>query len=127
MSMGGIGLDEVRSHGEVITSRADSEITQIDIEKVIQNSEEHIIETIPNRKILHSIPLSFKVDGEPVFGRPQGMKGTKLEVETLFITTFEQHLNDLVSAVESTGLVVEDIMASRDDQQSPEARWLCPR
>jgi len=112
MSMGGIGLDEVRSHGEVITSRADSEITQIDIDKVIQNSEEHIIDTIPNRKILHSIPLSFKVDGEVVLGRPQGLRGTKLEVETLFITTFEQHLNDLVSAVESTGLIVEDIMAS---------------
>lgn len=112
MSMGGIGLDEIRSHGEVITSRADSEITQIDIDKVIQNSEEHIIETIPNRKIMHSIPLSFKVDGEDVLGRPQGMKGTKLEVETLFVTTFEQHLNDLVAAIENTGLTVEDIMAS---------------
>lgn len=112
LSMGGIGLDEIRSRGEAITSRADSEITQTDIDKVIQNSEEQIIEQIPNRRILHSIPISFYVDGSKVLGRPQGMKGTKLEVETLFITTFEQHLTDIVNAVESTGIAVEDIMAS---------------
>lgn len=112
LSMGGIGLDEMRSRGEAITSRADSEITNVDIDKVIQNSEENIIEQLPNRKILHAIPLTFFVDGQKVLGRPQGMKGTKIEVETLFITTFEQHLNDLVGAVESTGITIEDIMAS---------------
>jgi len=47
-----------------------------------------------------------------VLGKPQGMRGTKLEVESLFITTFEQHLNDLVTAIENTGIAVEDIMAS---------------
>jgi len=112
ISMGGIGLDEIHSHGEAITSRADSEITSVDIDKAMQNSEEYILDQIPNRKILHAVPLSFKVDGEKVLGRPQGMRGTKLEVESLFITTFEQHLNDLVAAIESIGIAVEDIMAS---------------
>lgn len=112
VSMGGIGIDEIYSRGEVITSRADSEITQGDIEKAMQDSEERIMEQIPNRKILHAIPLTFTVDGEKVMGRPHGMKGTKLEVESLFITSFEQHLNDLVGAIESIGIVVDDVMAS---------------
>lgn len=112
LSMGGIGLDEIRAMGETITSRADSEITQVDVDKVVQNSEENIQERIPNRKILHSIPLEYRVDGQKVLGRPQGMKGTKLEVETLFITSFEQHLNDIIGAVESVGIAVEDVMAS---------------
>ncbi|MCD5382387.1 MAG: cell division protein FtsA [Candidatus Pacebacteria bacterium] len=112
ISMGGIGLDEIRSHGEIITSRADSEITHVDIDKAMQDSEERILEQIPNRKILHAVPLSFTVDGETVLGRPHGMKGTKLEVESLFITTLEQHLNDLVAAIESIGIVVDDVMAS---------------
>jgi cell division protein FtsA len=47
-----------------------------------------------------------------VLGKPQGMRGTKLEVETLFVTTFEQHLNDLVTSIENTGIAVEDIMVS---------------
>ena len=112
ISIGGIGLDEIHARGEVITSRADSEITQTDIDKAMQDSEERIQDAIPNRKILHAIPLAFIVDGEPVLGRPHGMKGTKLEVDALFVTTFEQHLNDLVAAIESVGIVVDDVMAS---------------
>lgn len=112
VSLGSIGLDEVFSHGEVITSRADSEITQIDIDKAMQDSEERILEHIPNRRILHAVPLSFSVDGEPVLGRPHGMRGTKLEVEALFVTSFEQHLNDLIGVVEGAGVSVEDVMAA---------------
>lgn len=112
LSVGGVGLDEIHSRGEVITSRADSEITQGDIEKAMQDSEERVQDKIPNRRILHAIPLGYTVDSEKVLGRPHGMKGTKLEVESLFVTCLEQHLNDLVQAVEATGVVVDDVMAS---------------
>ena len=88
ISMGGIGLDEIHAHGEAITSRADSVITQVDIDKAIEISEESIREKIPNRRILHAIPLHYVVDGEKVHGRPHELKGTKLEVDTLFITAF---------------------------------------
>ena len=111
VSISSVGLDEVFSHGEVITTRADSEIIQADLDKAMQDSEERIMEYIPNRKILHAIPLHYSIDGEKVLGRPHGMKGTKLEVESLFITTFEQHLQDLVGAIESIGITVEDVMA----------------
>ena len=112
VSIGSVGLDEIFSYGEVITTRADSEVTQVDVEKVMHDSEERIIEQIPNRKILHAIPLSFSIDGEKVLGRPHGMRGTKLEVESLFITTIEQHLNDLFGAIESIGIEIEDVMAA---------------
>ena len=112
VSIGSIGLDELVSTGEVITSRADGEISHIDIEKATQDSEDRITDHIPNRKIIHAIPLRYRIDGEEVLGKPEGMRGTKLEVDTLFITTFEQHLNDLIGAVERTGVYVEDVMAS---------------
>jgi len=112
VSIGSIGLDELTSIGEIITSRADSEITTLDVEKAQQDSEDRIVDLIPNRKIIHAIPLRFRVDGEEVLGKPQGMHGTKLEVDTLFVTTYEQHLNDLIGAVERTGIYVEDVMAS---------------
>ena len=112
ISMGGIGLDEIHSRGEAITSRADSIITQVDIDKAIEMSEESIQEKIPNRKVIHSIPLQYTIDGEKVHGRPHDLKGTKIEVDVLFVTAFEQHLNDLVTAIESIGITVDDIMAS---------------
>lgn len=112
LSIGSIGLGEIFSHGEIITSRADSEVTETDIEKSVQDSEERIQDAIPNRKVLHDIPLQFILDNERVIGRPAGLRGTKLEVDTLFITIIEQHISDLISAVEATGVVVEDVMSS---------------
>lgn len=107
-----IGVDEVFSHGEIITSRADSEVIDGDVAKAIQDSEERISDHIPNRKILHDVPINFTLDGEQVLGRPSGRRGTKLEVDALFITVIEQHINDLISAVEAAGVAVEDVMAS---------------
>lgn len=112
VAIGSIGLEETYSRGEIIPARADSEITQSDLDKVMQDSEDRIIDHIPNRKILHSIPLRYLVDGVEVLGRPQGMRGTKLEVDALFITTYEQHVNDLITTIESIGVYVEDVIAS---------------
>lgn len=112
ISMGGIGLDEIYAKGEAITARADSVITQSDIDKAVEASEISIRERIPNRKIVHEIPLQYTVDNEQVFGRPHDLKGTKLEVDVLFVTAFEQHLNDLVETIESIGIKVDDVMAS---------------
>lgn len=112
LSIGSIGLGEIFSHGEIITSRADSEVTDSDIEKAMQDSEERVQEYIPNRKVLHDIPLAFTLDNEAVLGRPSGLRGTKLEVDTLFINIIEQHLSDLINVVEAAGVGVEDVMAS---------------
>lgn len=112
LSVGGIGLDEVTGKGETIIARADAEVTDLDMEKAIDASRESVTGRLVNRKILHTIPLSFGIDGMEVLGRPQGMKGTKLTVETLFVTSLEQHVNDLVEAVESADIAVSDIMAS---------------
>ncbi len=112
VAIGSIGLEESYSRGEIIPTRADSEIMLADLDKVMQDSEDRIIDHIPNRRILHSIPLRYLIDGHDVLGRPQGMHGTKLEVDSLFITTYEQHVNDLIATIESIGVYVEDVIAS---------------
>ena len=40
------------------------------------------------------------------------MKGAKLEVETLLVTCLSQHPSDLIKTIESSGLSVDDIVAS---------------
>lgn len=112
LAIGGIGLDEVRSRGESVIARADAEVTDLDIEKAIDIAHEHAASRLTNRRVLHTIPLSYAIDGNEVLGRPQGMKGTKLSVEVLYITCLEQHVADLVDAVETANIVVADVMAS---------------
>lgn len=113
ISVGGIGLGSITSQGTAIVSRADSEITALELKKAYEVCEHEIPAAYSqNRRIIHAIPLQYKIDGKPVLGKPDGMKGTKLEVKTLYITCMEHHLNDLVSAVEDAGIEVEDVMAS---------------
>ncbi len=112
LSIGGIGLEEYRSRAEIIVSRADGEVSEQDVKNVLEESERKIATRLTNRKVIHAIPLAYRLDGDRVLGRPAGMKGTKLEVETLFVSSLEQHVNDLIAAVEELGISVTDVMAS---------------
>lgn len=112
ISVGGVGLEEYRSRAEIIVSRADGEVTDLDVKAVLEESERKISSRLLNRKVIHAIPLAYRLDGERLLGRPAGMKGTKLEIDSLFITALEQHLNDLIAAVEEVGISVTDVMAS---------------
>lgn len=114
VSVGGIGLSSITSSGFVMTSRGDSEITELDMQKAIDIAREEIPKALSqNRRIIYEIPVKYKVDGKDVLGNhPLGMKGVKLEVKALFITCLEHHLKDLVEAVEEAGIDVVDIVAS---------------
>lgn len=113
LSIGGIGLSSATSNGTVMISRADSEITNLDIEKAIKESEDQIPSAMSvNRKIIHTIPISYKIDGKPAFGNPVGMKGVKIEVKTLFVACLEHHLTELIHAVEDAGVEIIDVMAA---------------
>ncbi|MCC2631019.1 MAG: cell division protein FtsA, cell division protein FtsA [Candidatus Paceibacter sp.] len=113
LSIGGLGLAGSVSQSSVIVSRGDSEITDLDVKKVLEASENELPSSYAmNRKIIHAIPISYKIDGRIVLGRPQGMKGMKLESRTLFISCLEQHLNDLIQTLGDAGIEVEDVMAA---------------
>jgi cell division protein FtsA len=110
VSIGGISLKTDFGVGTSIISRADTEVTDLDIQKAIKASEQSF--NIPNRKILFKNPLSFKIDGKEIYGRPEGMKGVKLEVRMLFISASSQHIDDLVSACIDAGIEPLDIIPS---------------
>ena len=113
ISIGGIGLGSFVSTGNVIVSRADSEITDIDVDKAMNESQEDIPSShSANRRVLHAIPVGYKIDGKDTLGKPQGLKGSRLEVKTLFITCLEHHLNELFQVIEDAGVEIIDVMAS---------------
>ncbi len=111
LAIGGISLESVISEGSIAVSKADQEIGDADIKRLLETSELNLKKTT-NRKIIQSIPIQYKLDGKKILGRPHGMKGEILEVKTLFITCLEQHLNDLMSVMEKNGISIENIIPS---------------
>ncbi|MFA5022834.1 MAG: cell division protein FtsA [Candidatus Paceibacterota bacterium] len=111
LGLGGVSLDSRIIEGSIVSAKPDAEISGNDVNHAIEASEKNLLDMV-NRQILHRIPISFKVDGEKVLGHPEGLRGSKLEARTLFITCLNQHLKDLVKVIEDAGLIVDDIVAS---------------
>lgn len=110
---GGIGLSSVTANGAVAVSRADAEITELDASKAVEASRISILPSLlQNRRIIHTTPLQYKVDGKSIPASPIGLKGAKLEVRTFFVTCMEQHLENLMEVIETAGIAVEDVVAS---------------
>lgn len=112
LSVGGISLDEARASGETIISRADQEITELDVDKTKESARMQAGGAFTNRRVLHEIPLEYRIDGTKVLGDPVGMKGLRLEADYLFITCLAQHAALMEEAVEDANIEVIDCMAS---------------
>jgi len=113
ISIGGIGLSSMIGKGSVMTTRADMEITELDVKNVLVEAEASLPQpALLNRQIIQVVPQAFKIDGQPLMGRPVGMKGTKLEAKVLFIVSLKQHLTDIIKAVEDADIDIIDIIPS---------------
>ncbi len=112
-SIGGIGLTGLTATGMAVISRADYEITELDLQKAIDASQSEIPSAqTANRKIIHIVPLQYRIDGKQVFGNPVGMKGMRLEAKTFFVTCLNHHYADIIECASEAGIGVEDIIAS---------------
>src|SRR3989344_1480152 len=79
VALSGTTLQGYTSTGSAIVSRADSEVTALDVRKALEDAEENL--SLGNKKIIHVYPVSFRLDGKEVQGRLEGLRGTKLEVK----------------------------------------------
>jgi cell division protein FtsA len=98
------------SSGTTIISKSDGEVTNLDVTKALQDCEDNL--SLGNKKIIHTYPISFRLDGKEVLGRLEGMRGTKLEAKALFVTYSKVHLEDLLGAIAEAGVETIDVIAS---------------
>lgn len=92
-----------------IASRGgDNEITQADVDRVIQTAQSVSIPT--EREVLHVIPQEFIVDDQDGVLDPVGMSGLRLQVEVHMVTCQKSVLLNIRKAVERAGYGVADII-----------------
>ncbi len=101
LNTGSVQVRAQSSRGIVAVSRADYEICQDDIDRVIQASQ--AIKLPPNRMILHSITREFVVDGVGEIKDPLGMIGNRLEANVLLVDAFSPAIKNLTKCVEANG------------------------
>lgn len=112
LSIGGESLGTVTAPGVVYVTSPDAVISSADVQKVITNASTKSDSALVNQKTLHEIPLGFRIDGTVALSNPEGMRGSKLESDILFVHALERHIDDFISVVESAGIEVLDVTAA---------------
>jgi len=109
--VGGLGISFQKSKGLVVISRADGEVSNEDMKRAVSASEGGL-SRLQNKEILHRVPLLYKVDSEEPIQDPLGLSGSKLEVETMFITAQSLSLKSAIKTFEESETEVEEMVAS---------------
>jgi cell division protein FtsA len=82
------------------------EINSDDVRRVIETAR--AVALSPDREIIHIFPQEFTVDDQCGIGDPLGMVGTRLEVNVHIVTSSTTAAQNIVTAVNRSGLLVGD-------------------
>ena len=110
VNVGGSHIFCVPSHGIVAVSRADGQISQEDVDRVLQAAQAFSLPS--NKEILEVFPQQFLVDGEEKIKEVVGMKGVRLEADVLAVCGFTPYIRNLTEAVSGAGLEIVDLIPS---------------
>lgn len=110
VGISGPHIQSTANKGVIAISRADGEIGENDVERVIQAAR--VLPNIQNREILHIIPRSYMVDNQDGIIDPVGMSGIRLEAETIIISAASAAVKNLTRCVFQAGLDIQEIVYS---------------
>jgi cell division protein FtsA len=104
----GSHISSVNSRGVVAVAKANRDISHEDVARAIDSARSLSIPS--QREVLHVVPRTFVIDGQDGVRDPVGMSGYRLEVETHIVTGAISSLNNLLKAVQRTGVEVEELV-----------------
>jgi cell division protein FtsA len=95
------------SEGLAIISRPDNEITEGDIDRVVQDSLAKAF-SLQNSEIIHLITKNFAVDNQGGIKYPVGMIGGKLEAKTLVISCDTSYLRNFTKVMNQANIDISE-------------------
>ncbi|MDD5126704.1 MAG: cell division protein FtsA [Dehalococcoidales bacterium] len=101
-------VTSINNRGVVAITRNDRLVRPDDLKRVMASAQS--IQVPGDRKLLHVIPRTYLVDGQPGVKNPVGMHGFRLDVETHVITAAMASLQNMVKCIRSVGIDVDDLV-----------------
>ncbi len=110
VTISGSHIETKTSKGVVAVSRADGEVSDDDIRRVMEAAETFSLPK--NREIIHAVPQDYAVDKEMGIENPKGMTGVRLELNALIIEAFKPHVKNLNECLEKSDIKNEGFVFS---------------
>ena len=101
-------IEGLNSRGVVAVTGKGREITQTDVDRVIDAAKAVVIPM--DREVLHVIPQEFIVDDQGGVRNPLDMIGVRLEAEVHIITGSVTSAQNLIKCINRAGFTVDDIV-----------------
>jgi cell division protein FtsA len=108
VSINGSHILASSSHGVIAVAKPNGEIGEDDVTRVVEAAQ--AVATPPNYEILHVLPRTFSVDGQPGIKDPTGMTGVRLEVEAQIIEGQSAQIKNLTKCIYRTGVDIDDLV-----------------
>ena len=108
VGIAGQHIKSLQHRGEIVRDNIDTEISQVDIDKLKSNMFKLI--TIPGEEVIHVIPQEYTVDGEDGIQDPKGMAGVKLEANFHVITAQVGAVRNIMRCVKKAGLKPKELV-----------------
>src|SRR3989344_965152 len=102
ISIGGLHISSLNSHGVVAISNPQGEITEEDVNRAVDAAR--AISISNTREVIEVMPREYVVDGQAGIKNPIGMTGIRLEVDTHIITASHTNLKNLERCISELGL-----------------------
>lgn len=108
INIGGCDIGFQNSKGVVAVGKADGEVTEDDINRVI--AEAQVISLPMNKEIVHVIAKKYRLDDQDNIKDPIGMKGVRLEVDALVIESSSVHVKNISKCIYQTNIEIDDLV-----------------
>ena len=108
VSIGGNHISSQYSKGVIAVGRADGEVVEDDLERVIGAAQ--AISIPPNKEILHIIPRSYSLDDQKGIKDPMGMNGVRLEVDALIIEGSTPYIKNLSKCFDAARINIDSFV-----------------
>jgi cell division protein FtsA len=108
IALDGAAISSQNSHGVVAVSDPNGEITENDVDRVIEAAS--AVSLPSSRELIHVLPREYIVDGESGVKDPIGMSGVRLEVETHLVTSSVASFKNIKKAINEVGVEIEDFV-----------------
>ncbi len=106
--VGGGHVECMPSRGVVAVSRADQEISQEDITRVLNAAQ--AVSIPPNRELLDIIAKEYIVDKEGGISNAIGMSGVRLEVEAILVGASSPYVRTLRQCIQEAGVEIAQLI-----------------
>ena len=108
VNIGGTEISFQNSKGVIAVGRADGEVIEDDLERVIIEAQNVALPL--NREIIYVIPKNYRLDDQENIKDPLGMRGVRLEMNALVIECSSNQVKNLTKCIHQSGIDINEII-----------------